>query len=164
MAEIVVRMASNPFWSQVLAMTWKDMDISPYDDIRIGFYPGDHPTLPATLYSWDPSNGFEPFDSADLKHIGQPIDIVDTMQLLGDTTLSYAIYISKHKAMALHQGFLTHNFLVRYKTADRMYPVPISGPSLGEHVLVKCGVGALEVTNNLNRTLDGLKLVVVPAV
>lgn len=154
----------NPFWSQILAMTWKDMDISPYDDIRIGFYPGDHPTLPATLYSWDPSNGFEPFDSADLKHIGQPIDIVDTMQLLGDTTLSYAIYISKHKARALHQGFLTHNFLVRYKTADWMYPVPISGPSLGEHVLVKCGVGALEVTNNLSRPLDGLKLVVVPAV
>lgn len=154
----------SPFWGQVLSMRWEDYDISPYEDIRIGFYPGDQATLPDTLYSWDDTQGFIPFRSDELKNLGQPISIVNNMQLLGDQTLSYAIYIKKSAGAALSQGFLVHNFLCRYKTADWMYPVPIAGPSIGDHVLVKCGIGALTITNNLGRPLDGLKLVVVPAV
>lgn len=154
----------SPFWSQILSMAWEDYDIAPYDDVRIGFYPGDHATMPDTLYSWDPTLGFVPFDSDDLKNVGQPISVINSMQLLGDQTFSYAIYIRKNQGLSLTRGHIVHNFLCHYKTADWMYPVPISGPSIGDHILLKCGVGALTITNNLGRPLDGLKLVVVPAV
>lgn len=154
----------SPFWSQILSMHWEDYDITPYDDVRIGFYPGDHATIPDTLYSWDATNGFTPFAADDLKNVGQPLSVVDSMQLLGDQTLSYAIYIKKDLGLSLNRGHIVQNFLCRYKTADWMYPVPIGGPSNSGHILVKCGVGALTLTNNLGRDLNGLKLVVVPTV
>jgi hypothetical protein len=154
----------SPFWSQILSMQWEDYDISPYNDVRIGFYPGDHATIPDTLYSWDPVTGFVPFASSDLKDVGQPLSVVNSMQLSGDQTLSYAIYIKKDLGLSLNRGHIVQNFLCRYKTADWMHPVPIGGPSNSGHMLVKCGVGALTLTNNLGRDLNGLKLVVVPTV
>ena len=153
-----------PLWSQLLSMAWEDYDISAYDDVRIGFYPGDEPSMPDVLYTWT-GTGFAPFPTSDLPSIGQPLTAVNTITLMTNEKLSYAIYIKKGKKRALETGHITHNFNVTYTNTGVMYPVPFGGPDdSSSHLVVQCGNGAITVKNTLGRTLNGVKLVATPAV
>lgn len=151
----------SPFWSRVLSMDWEDYDLDAYDEIRIGFYPGVHASMPDTLYRWE-AGGFKPFPSKDLALLGQPISEVKNLTLEGDTDFSYAIWLKKSKGNIRKRGHIVQNFVCRYQTADFMYPVPMAGPDIPNTVLVKCAPRTINIKNTLGRDLHGLKLVVVP--
>lgn len=154
----------SPLWSQLLNITWEDYDISAYDDVRIGFYPGDAPTLPDTLYTWTGS-AFVAFPASDLPTVGQPLTAINTIQLMTNEKLSYAIYIKKGKKRALEKGYIVHNFTATYTNTGYMHPVPFGGPSTSsDHLEIQCGVGAIRIKNTLGRNLQGVKLVATPAV
>lgn len=151
-------------WSQMLSMLWENYSINAYDDVRIGFFPGDSPTLPNTLYRWEAS-GFVPFNATELPIMGQTLETANGIQLMTGDKLSYAIYIKKAKDKALQQGSITHNFTVAYKNAGLMYPVPIGGPyNNTDHVEVQCASGTIKIINTIGRVLNGLKLVATPAI
>lgn len=153
----------NPLWSKVTAMSWENYDISPYDDVRIGFYPSKMNTMPAQLYRWNGTDFDSPYPASDLPLVGQPLATLNTISLPGNTDFSYAIYIKKPTTSMLKQGFIVHNFKLTYQLADAMYPVPIGGPANTDHLLVKCTPGILTLENNLGRDLDGVKVVAIPA-
>lgn len=153
----------SPFWSSAFEIDWESYDITAYDDVRIGFYPGVHASLPAELYRWD-GGGFVPFPSKDLPLLGQPLSAVQNLRLEGDTDFSYAIWVKKSDDRAKQSGHITQNFVCKYKNADYMYPVLMAGPDVDKAVLVKCAPHRILIKNTLDRDLDGLKLVVAPAV
>ena len=152
-------------WSQMLSMLWDPYNISPYDDVRIGFYPGEAESMPSTLYWWTGSS-FSPFPATSLPALGQPLTAVNTIQLMSGDKLSYALYIKKNPTRAVEGGgFITHNFTVTYSEAGLMYPVPIGGPyNNTDHLEVHCAVGAIKLINTLGRTLNGMKVVITPAI
>lgn len=151
-------------WSQMLSMTWDSYNIDSFDDVRIGFFPGESPTMPPTLYWWT-GTSFTPFPAVDLPTLGQPLTAVNNIQLLAGEKLSYALYIRKDPVRAVEGGgFITHNFTVTYTDAGLMYPVPIGGTSNNtDHLEVHCAPGAIKIINTLGRTLNGMKVVITPA-
>lgn len=151
-------------WGQMLSMLWDPYDISPYDDVKIGFFPGESPTMPTTLYHWT-GTAFTPFPASALPTVGQPLTAVNSIQLVTGDKLSYALYIHKSPSRATEgPGYITHNFTVTYTDAGLMYPVPIGGPfNNTDHLEVHCAVGAVKIINTLGRTLGGLKAVITPA-
>ena len=154
----------SPFYAKVWNIQWEDYDLSVYEDVRIGFYPGKYLTLPNILYKWTGSSFGASFPSSNLATQGQTLAELANIELPGDSDFSYAIYLSKTKDNALRTGHITHNFLYTYQEASMMYPVPLGGPHNPDHLLVKCTPGTILLTNVLGRKLTGLKLSVTPAV
>lgn len=154
----------SPIYAKVWDLAWEDYDLSVYDDVRIGFYPGTFLTMPDILYKWTGTSFGVSFPSDMIASQGQTLAELANIELPGDTDFSYAIYLRKEKENALKTGHITHNFTFSYREASLMYPVPIGGPTNTGHLLVKCTPGTIVLTNTLGRTLSGLKLAVTPAV
>lgn len=154
----------SSLWSKVWDLAWEDLDLSVYDTVRIGFFPGTYYTLPSVLYKWTGSGFGSTFPSSELATNGQTLYDIAGIELPGDSDFSYAIYLKKSKEFTLQTGYIVHNIRCTYKEATMMYPVPLGGPSNAGHLLVKCTPGTVLLTNTLGRDLTGLRLAVTPVV
>lgn len=155
----------SPLWAKVWDLFWEDYDISVYDDVRIGFYPGGKfYSMPPILYKWTGTSFGSTFPSSDLATNGQTLAELSNLELPGDLDFSYAIYLKKDRVNVLKSGHIVHNIHCTYQEATMMYPIPLGGPSNPDHLLVKCTPGTIILSNTLGRDLTGLKLAVTPVV
>lgn len=152
----------SPLWSSVFDIAWESLDLTAYDEVRIGFYPGKMAELPDELFRWD--NGqFVPFPSKDLPLLGQPLTAIQDIYLEGNTDFSYALWVKKGLDKVTKSGHMTQNFIIMYRKANTMYPVPIAGPGVDNAVVLKCVPDHIIIENTLNRDLNGLKLIIALA-
>lgn len=144
-------------WSSVYDLDWEATDLSGFSDVKVAFSLTPSTDMPTTVYKWDGTT-FRPFSIKNIGIEGQSLDIIKTIKLPGNTTLSYVLYFKKTDPLTT--GFVQNNIKFTYKITNVHAPISFSKDGDNKTLQLIMPQGKCVITNNMGRDVKGLSIVV----